>query len=482
MSGSRILVVDDEESIRWTLGKALEKEGYGVRAVGRGEEAISRVEGEGADLVLLDIKMPDRDGLEVLSRIKALRPDVPVIMMTAFGTMQVAVEAMKKGAYDYITKPFDLAEVVILVGRALEVKALTEEVVRLRESIRQQADPGEVVGRSAAMQEVFKLMGKVAGSDLTVLITGESGTGKELVARAIHFHSRRADKPFVAVNCAAVPRELLESELFGHEKGAFTGATAPRRGKFELAEGGTLFLDEIGDMDLTLQTKILRVLQEREFERVGGERALTADVRIIAATNQDLEEAARAKRFREDLFYRLNVVTLSLPPLRERKEDIPLLLEHFLHQFAQQQKREPKSLSKEARDLLLAYDWPGNVRELENVIKRACVLATTSLILPEHLPLSLLPASGGVSAAGDFEQTVARAAAEELQRIGESHDGDLSDYILSCLEKPVIEMVLKRTGGNQVRAAEILGINRNTLRSRMARLGIPAKPRRPESA
>jgi two-component system nitrogen regulation response regulator GlnG len=335
-------------------------------------------------------------------------------------------------------------------------------------------DFGGVVGLCPAMQQIFKLVGKMAASDLTVLIKGESGTGKELLAKAIHYNSRRLARPFVAVNCAAIPRDLLESELFGHEKGAFTGASALRRGKFELAEGGTLFLDEIGDMDLGLQAKILRVLQERQFERVGGERQLSADVRVIAATNQDLETAVAQKAFREDLYYRLNVVAINLPPLRERSEDIPLLVNHFLHLFAEEQGQEPKTVSPEALEWMLAYSWPGNVRELENAVKRACVLSATSLILPEHLPAPVARAAevGAAGGGSSFERMLHQGIGADLQRLKQEKDGQIYSHFLAALERPLLLHVLERTGGNQLRAAELLGINRNTLRKKLRELGI----------
>ncbi|MBI2903398.1 MAG: nitrogen regulation protein NR(I) [Candidatus Methylomirabilis oxyfera] len=469
----KILVVDDEESIRWALRKGLEREGYRVVLASDGAEGLARATESDIDLVLMDIKMPGSDGFETLTRIKESRPDLPVIIMTAFGTLQAAVQAMKRGAYDYITKPFDFDEVSILVRRAFEVRDLTEQVARMEGGGGQAFDFEGVVGLCPAMQQIFKLVGKVAASDLTVLIRGESGTGKELLARATHYNSRRLARPFVAVNCAAIPRDLLESELFGHEKGAFTGASALRRGKFELAEGGTLFLDEIGDMDLALQAKILRVLQERQFERVGSERPLSADVRVIAATNQDLETAVAQKSFREDLYYRLNVVAINLPPLRERREDIPLLVNHFLHLFAQEQGGDVKAVSPEALELMLAYDWPGNVRELENAVKRACVLAATSLILPEHLPASLAPPADAVARPGSsFEGMLYRGIGVELQRLKQERDGQIYPHFLVALERPLLQHVLERTSGNQLRAAELLGINRNTLRKKLRELGI----------
>ena len=473
MGPKKILVVDDEESIRWALRKALEREGYRVVLASDGAEALARATESGIDLVLMDIKMPGSDGFETLTRIKEIRPNLPVIIMTAFGTLQAAVQAMKRGAYDHITKPFDFDELLILVRRAFEVHDLTEQVARMEGGRGQAFDFEGVVGLCPAMQQIFKLVGKMASSDLTVLIRGESGTGKELLARAIHYNSRRLARPFVAVNCAAIPRDLLESELFGHEKGAFTGASALRRGKFELAEGGTLFLDEIGDMDLGLQAKILRVLQERQFERVGGERPLSADVRVIAATNQDLETAVTQKSFREDLYYRLNVVGINLPPLRGRREDIPLLVSHFLRLFAEEQGEEAKAVSPEALELMLAYDWPGNVRELENAVKRACVLAATSLILPEHLPAVLARSEeSGAGSSSSFERMLHQAIGAELQRLKEERDGQIYPHFLVALERPLLLQVLERTRGNQLRAAELLGINRNTLRKKLRELGI----------
>ncbi len=469
----RIVVADDEESVRWTLKKALERSGYTVHAVEDGKEAVETAERVSADLVLMDIKMPTLDGLHSLSMLRERHPEAMVIVMTAFGSLQAAVEAMKRGAYDYITKPFDFEELILLVRRALEVQGLTRELNRLKAQLKDRQELDEIVGTSPEMQGVFKLVGQVSDSDATVLVYGESGTGKELIARAIHKNSSRRDGPFITVNCAAIPKDLLESELFGHEKGAFTGAVTARRGKFELADGGTIFLDEIGEMDPALQTKILRVFEERRFERLGGEVPITTNVRIVAATNRDLRALVSRGIFREDLFYRLNVVTITLPPLRERREDIPLLVDHFLRLYAGDDRKE---LSPDAINCLLRYQWPGNVRELENVIKRACLLSRTRLILPEHLPEVLQPAPGdsgtdeAVAPAG-----LGREVRAELRRIGAEKEGQLYEHVLSLVERPLLQAALERAGGNQLKAAQLLGINRNTLRKRMRQLGLLGK-------
>jgi two-component system nitrogen regulation response regulator GlnG len=479
MTGGCILVVDDEEGVRWALTKALERGGYRVDLAVDGPTGLEAAAAPGVDLVLLDVRLPGRDGLEVLREIRRQRADLPVIMMTAHGTLQVAVEAMKLGAYDYIGKPFDTEEVLLVVEKALQAQALVREVSELRQQLEAPVVLGGIVGASPAMQQIFKAVGRVAGTDLTVLLRGESGTGKELIARAVHENSRRKGRPFVPVNCAAIPRELLESELFGHEKGAFTGAVAARRGRFEQAEGGTVFLDEIGDMDLGLQTKLLRVLQERRIERVGGEGSVPVDVRIIAATNQDLEAAVSRRAFREDLFYRLDVVTIRLPPLRERREDIPALAAHFLALFAAEQHATPKVCSPESLQLLLAHAWPGNVRELESVVKRAAALSPTSLLLPDHLPDALQAAAGPAESRARGAPFPLEWIQAELTRLAGGMDGRLHEHFAGCLERPLIGAVLRRTGGNQVKAAELLGINRNTLRKRIRELGIPL-PGRPE--
>jgi len=473
MTGGRVLVVDDEESVRWALTKALERAGYRVDLAADGPSGSSAAENPDVDLVLLDVRLPGRDGLGVLGDLRKRRPDLPVIMMTAYGTLQVAVEAMKHGAYDYIGKPFDVDEVLLVVGKALEAQALALEVSQLRQLTEERFDLGGIVGGSPAMQQIFKAVGKVAGTDLTVLLRGESGTGKELIARAVHENSRRKGRSFVPVNCAAIPRELLESELFGHEKGAFTGAVAARRGRFEQADGGTVFLDEVGDMDLSLQTKLLRVLQERRIERLGGEGSIAVDVRIVAATNQDLERAVALRAFREDLFYRLNVVTIHLPPLRDRREDIPSLVMHFLTAFSHEQQTTPKVFSPDALELMGLYRWPGNVRELENVVKRAAALTPTSLVLPDHLPDAVRKGAESEDSAAGREEFPVSWMRGEIARLRDTLDGQLHAHFVACVERPLLALILRRTGGNQVKAAELLGINRNTLRKRLKELGVP---------
>ena len=468
----RILIADDEESMRWVLERALRREGYAVTAVADGEAALAALKAEPFSLAFLDIRMPGPDGLALLDTVRELYPETYVVIITAHGTMKTTIEAMQRGAYDYLPKPFDLDEVILLARRALEARRLAREVVQLRTGLEDVREFGAIVGTSPPIHEVYKTIGRIAGTDVTVLVRGESGTGKELVARAIHHYSRRSGKPFVPVSCAAIPATLLESELFGHERGAFTDARERRQGKFELAQGGTLFLDEIGDMEAGLQTKLLRVLQERSFERVGGSETIRVDVRVIAATNLDLSAAIRDGRFREDLYYRLNVVTLEIPPLRERLGDIPLLADHFLAKY--QAELGERTLSREAVARLMAYPWPGNVRELENVIQRAMVMAKSGVILPEHLPIE--PVSMPVP---DRDQTldeiVRRRLAECIQGLGQQSHANLYALIVGLIERPLLIEILKETGGNQLRAAQLLGINRNTLRKKLREHGIDAR-------
>src|SRR6185369_11536599 len=378
--------------------------------------------------------------------------------------------AMQRGAYDYLTKPFDIDEVLLLAQRALEAARLTQEVARLKTGMQEVREFSALIGRHPRMQDVYKTIGRIAGSDVTVLLRGESGTGKELVARAIHHYSRRAGRPFVAVSAAAIPSTLLESEMFGHERGAFTDAKERRLGKFELAHGGTLYLDEIGDMPLELQAKVLRALQERTIERLGGQESIRVDVRVLAATNRDLEVAMREGKFREDLYYRLNVVTLNLPPLRERRRDIPLLVEHFLAKHAPE--LGERGVAPDALDRLVGYDWPGNVRELENVIQRAMVMATSGIILPEHLPIGPVSAAASVSVDAPLEEVIERKLVECVRGLRDHTSANLYDLMIGLVEKPLLRAVLRETAGNQVRAAQILGSNRNTLRKKLLEHGI----------
>jgi two-component system nitrogen regulation response regulator GlnG len=462
---ARILIADDEDSLRWVLEKGLRQAGYEVTSVADGDSALRAFADSPFDLVFLDIRMPGMDGLTALARLRELRSDAHVVVMTAHGTMETAIQAMQRGAYDYLAKPFDIDEVLLLAERALAARRLTQEVARLRTSLHEVWEFGALIGRHPRMQEVYKTIGRIAASDVTVLLRGESGTGKELVARAIHHYSRRAGRPFVAVSAAAIPGTLLESELFGHERGAFTDARERKLGKLELAHGGTLFLDEIGDMPSDLQTKLLRALQERTIERVGGTESIRIDVRVLAATNRDLEAMMREGRFREDLFYRLNVVAVNLPPLRERRRDIPLLVEHFLSKHATELGQ--RGVAPEALDRLVGHDWPGNVRELENVVQRAMVMATSGVILPEHLPIGPVSAAASVAVDATLEEIIERKLLECVRGLREHASANLYDLMIGLVEKPLLRAVLRETSGNQVRAAQILGINRNTLRKKL---------------
>ncbi len=423
---------------------------FGVEAV----EACRRLR---PDVVLVDYRMPGLNGMEALRAIKELNPEIVVLIMTAFGSIDQAVQAVKEGAYDYINKPFKIDEILLTIEKALAERRLRHEVATLRQELRTRYHFENLIGKSRAMQEVFGLIEQVAGSRSTVMVYGKSGTGKELVAKAIHYNSPRSAKAFVAVNCAAIPAELLESELFGHEKGAFTGAIATKVGKFELATGGTLFLDEIGHMRLDLQAKILRALQEREIERVGGTRTIKIDVRILAATNRDLRKAIEEGTFREDLYYRLNVVPITLPPLRQRREDIPLLVEHFIGKYNREFARKVKGFSAGATAALYQYDWPGNVRELENVIERAVALAQSETISLRDLPLEISILGGDVI--------------EDIQKAGLTLREARSHF-----ERQYILNILERVQWNQTEAARVLGLHRNTLAWKLQRLRIDARP------
>jgi two-component system response regulator AtoC len=431
-----VLVIEDDKLMRISVEDALARAGYEVMAFETGTAALHFLKQNSFDVAVTDFRLPDMDGFELMKEILA-KKDVPVIVMTAYGTIQDAVEAMKLGAFDYITKPFALDELLLLVERAVEIKRLKEENIRLRKDLNRCYSAPNIVGESGEMKAVFFLIEKVAPSDSTVLILGESGTGKELVATTIHYQSKRKDKPIIKVNCAALPEGLIESELFGHEKGAFTGAVRRKPGRFELAQGGTIFLDEIGDLPLSTQSKILRVIQEKTFERVGGTATLTVDVRVLAATNKSLAQEVKTGRFREDLYYRLNVIPISLPPLRERREDLPNLMEFFMDKFRSKLSKNVR-LSREAVDALLAYDYPGNVRELENIIERCVTLAETDIIAGDELPIPLM---------------------KERQNDGRA----LLSGIAADAEKNHIVSVLKTVNGNRTKAAEVLGISRKTL-------------------
>jgi two-component system nitrogen regulation response regulator GlnG len=470
MTTANILIADDEDSLRWVLEKGLRQAGYEVTSVKDGAAAVRAVEGASFDLVFLDVRMPNLDGLAALARMREIRGDACVVVMTAHGTMETAIQAMQRGAYDYLTKPFDLDEVLLLAERALAAGRLTQEVARLRTGLQEVREFSALIGRHPRMQDVYKTIGRIAGTDVTVLLRGESGTGKELVARAIHHYSRRAGRPFVAVSCAAIPGTLLESEMFGHERGAFTDAKERRLGKFELAHAGTLYLDEIGDMPLELQAKLLRALQERTIERLGGHESIRIDVRVLAATNRDLETLMREGKFREDLYYRLNVVTLNLPPLRERRRDVPLLVEHFLAKHSVE--LGECGVAPDALDRLVGHDWPGNVRELENVVQRAMVMASSGVILPEHLPIGPVSAAASVAVDASLEEVIERKLIECVRGLREHASANLYDLMIGLVEKPLLRAVLRETGGNQVRAAQILGINRNTLRKKLTEHGI----------
>jgi two-component system, NtrC family, nitrogen regulation response regulator GlnG len=475
MSIRRVLVADDEESIRWVLSKALAKKGLKVDLATSGNEALSLFRQQSYDLAVLDIKMPGISGLDLLSRFLEARPEMLVIIMTAESSMKNAVEAMKRGAYDYITKPFDLDTLDAIIFKAQRSSEVSEEVHRLKDEIKENYHLDRtIIGTSQPMQEVYKVLGKVAPSDVTVLITGESGTGKELVAKAIHVNSPRLGKPFLALNCAAIPRELLESELFGHEKGAFTGANERKLGKFEQANGGTLFLDEIGDMPLDLQAKLLRVLQEKEITRTGGNTSISVDVRIVAATNQELKEKVKRKDFREDLFYRLNVVPILLPPLRERREDIPQLVDYFILRAHQEMGVPARGYTPEAMALLKQHAWPGNVRELENTIQRAALLSPDQMLAPSDFP-ELIAGSERDESEGSLEALIANKLRTSLTQMDINDLDNLYEMVLHQMERPLINIILEKTRANQVRAAEILGINRNTLRKKIQTLGIDVK-------
>ena len=438
---AQILVVDDEERMRNLLKKVLAKQGFSVETSSNGIDALDKVERNPFDVIIADIRMPEMNGMDLLKAVRETRPDIYVIIMTAFGSIDSAVEAMKNGAYHYITKPFKMSEISITLKKALEEKRLREEVASLRRELRGKYRFDNLIGKSKPMQDIFDLIRRISNSKSTVLIYGKSGTGKELVAKAVHYNSPRKDKTFVTVNCGAIPETLLESELFGHVKGSFTGAIATRKGLFEEANGGTILLDEIGTISPAMQVKLLRVLQEREIRRVGGTENIKVDIRLIAISNINLEEAVKKGEYREDLYYRLNVITINLPDLKDRQDDISLLANHFLKKYSQGSGNEVKSISKEAMNILLNYDWPGNVRELENAIERAVALGTHEEILPEDLSANIRNSKKMMGINGILPE----------------------DVTIRELEKNYITKILKKTKGHKINTARILGIDRRTL-------------------
>jgi len=447
MASERILIVDDEDGMRRLLSRVLTREGYETSAVGSGAEALRLVASERFDLVVTDIKMPEMDGLQLLAELKEYEPSLPIIVITAYGTIENAVQALRSGAYDYIAKPFENDEIKLTVAKAFERERLLAENRYLHAELEGRYDFSGIVGGSLAMQQVYDMASSVAVSNANVLITGESGTGKELLARSIHYSSLRKEKPFVVLNCAAISEGVLESELFGHEKGAFSGALDTRKGRFERADQGTLFIDEVAEMSMAAQVKLLRVIQEHEFERVGGNKTISVDVRIVAATNKKLEDQVKDGNFREDLYYRLNVVNINVPPLRSRREDVEPLSRFFLEKYISETGKKITDLSPRALSCLLAHDWPGNVRELQNAIERAVVLSKGSVLTPRDFPQGMQ---------GDDQICL------QIPEKG----GSLTD-ILEDLERQLIIQTLQREDGSQTRAAETLGIKRTTLRYKM---------------
>ncbi len=456
MAGEKILVVDDDANVRGVIKAYLELANYEVSMARDGEEALGMLDCSTFDAVLTDLKMPGMDGVSLLKAIRELQFDMVGIIVTGFASVETAVDAMKAGAFDYITKPINMDELLLTLRKGLEFKRLKKENLSLRKELKKKYSFEGIVGDSDAMQKVYSLIEKVADSDSTVLVLGESGTGKELVARTIHYNSSRSDKPLVPINCGAIPESLLESELFGHEKGAFTGAYSARAGRFELANCGTIFLDEIGDMSPSLQVKLLRVLQERQFERVGGTKTIKVDVRVITATNQDMEKAVVEKKFREDLYYRINVIPITVPPLRERVGDVPLLVNHFLEVFSRKKGKRIEGISDEAMSLLLSYQWPGNVRELENLVERMIILKRDGVINVSDLP-------------DKFASVRERAV---LNTVIIPEQGINLESLVNEFENKLITQALEKAAGVKSKAAHLLQMNRTTLVEKMKKKGL----------
>lgn len=469
----RLLVVDDEPNIVFSLDECLRSPTLQIISAGTAREGIELARTERPDVVILDVRLPDMSGLDAYDRIRAIDPRLPVIMITAYARTETAIEAMRRGAYEYLLKPVDLRRIKEVVARALEVSRLSRVPAILEQSGAEDLAADRIIGHSPAMQDVYKAIGRVAPQDATVLLLGESGTGKELAARAIYHYSKRSQQPFLAINCAALPESLLESELFGHERGAFTGADQRRIGKFEQVNGGTIFLDEIGDMTPATQAKALRLLQQQQFERVGGNQTITTDVRIIAATNQNLPEMVEQGRFRQDLYYRLNGFTIRLPPLRERREDLPLLTDHFIHLYNRELGKNVRSITPDAFEHLERYTWPGNVREFESAIKYAMVQTTGDVITADCLPYTCLSTDG--SPAGAETQPSAEPLAD-LARLVRQYlaegRSDVYRLVATAVDRVILEEVLRHAAGHQQQAAEILGISRMTLRSKLRALGL----------
>lgn len=462
-----VLIIDDDETVRDVLRSFLSGKGFEISLAEDGQTGLELIKNNKYDIILTDLMMPTLTGIDLLKEVSAANITTPILVITAFGTVQTAVEAMKLGAFEYVTKPFNLDEIMLVIEKALNVSKLQKENVMLKMQLMKKYQYEGLIGDSPEMQSVYRLIAQVADTDSTVLVLGESGTGKELIAKTIHYNSSRSQGPFVPINCAAIPRELLESELFGHEKGAFTGAINTRIGRFELAQNGTLFLDEVGELDPSLQVKLLRVLQEREFERVGGMKTVKVDVRILAATNKDLEKATREGKFREDLFYRLNVIPMNLPPLRKRSGDIPLLVDHFVRGFAKKRKREPFVFSKNAMQCLMAYAWPGNVRELENVMERISILTNQKTIEVSDLPEKIQEVAPALPKTDSASMPEQAAGSHELPESGV----DLGSLV-SNIEKDLILKALAKSGGVKSKAAQLLGLNRTTLFEKMRKMGI----------